>query len=256
MIHHCHKGVVALHPAPPLVPTLALVWQSNRPKQFINGRKLTWHKKSSVTLATQISFTQGQINVRLGEDGGTCQGGTWVGVFSLLDRRELLHQLKLSCIPGGARLSHFALEETSASLHQPLHAECSSYVQHHFNVLPSISTGKWTLGTTCTEVVNNSPHGTHPTRRAQAKHFPHTGQRNFAFCKLLEQIPFKPAILQWLPRFHTELYDCKATNAILIGIKCSSKKEKKGKRKQRVSLFHFSISSMRASLPDVAKNQN
>lgn len=168
MIHHCHKGVVALHPAPPLVPTLALVWQSNRPKQFINGRKLTWHKKSSVTLATQISFTQGQINVRLGEDGGTCQGGMWVGVFSSLDRRELLHQLKLSCIPGRARLSHFALEETSVSLHQPLHAECSSYIQHHFNVLPSISTGKWTLGTTCTEVVNNSPHGTHPTRRAQA----------------------------------------------------------------------------------------
>lgn len=145
-------------------------------------------------LATPIGFTQGQTNVRPCEDGGTSKeecgwvySPPWTGGSSDLGSGYTAHPEEPDCVTLPCRG------------HQHLQAECSSHLQHHFNVLPPISTGKsttWTLGTTCKEAVNNSSHSTHPTARAQAKHFPHKGQRNFAFFKLSEQIPFKPAVPQ------------------------------------------------------------
>lgn len=197
-----------------------------------------------------------QCQTRRTSAGGTaCRGGMWGSVLSFTGQEQAI-------ISAQTTLRNLTLSSQTVSLCLGGQQPCSSSlcfqfsrcVQHHFDVLPLINTVKWatqTLGTAC-EYKANNPHGTNPAGRAKAKHFASTGQRNFVFCKLSEQIPFKPAVLQRLPHFNTIwLYNFKATNVILIGIKSSFKE-----KKHRIFLFYFFKSYMRCKLITCSQKAN
>lgn len=169
--------------------------------------------------------------MRMSTRGTTCKGKTWVGVFSfagqewaITSAQAILHKVT----PRSLLISLCLREDTNI----PPSASVFSFPVVYSIVFIFIhSSGQSSkVQRSCNQSANNRQviirSGTNSTGRAWAKHFASMGQRNPAFCKLSEQTSLKPAVFQGLPPFNTTgLLNLKATNTIVIGIKCSLKEK-------------------------------